>query len=266
MPELPDIEGYRRMIEQQFVGAQVRNVHVLDAGVVRNATPEALRVRLLGRTIVTAQRRGKWLLIATTGPTLLIHSGMTGRLYVTDVGDARVDRYDRVVVTIDSHDLHYADLRKLRGLWLVDDEHEVAAIIGRQGPDALDLSAPAFRAALEGRRIPVKSALMNQQVISGLGNMLSDEILWRAHLNPARPVDSLGDDDVRRLHQATQRTVRAAAEQGRIPRTRTWLSSTRNAHLAACPRCRTTLTRTSIGGRTSIWCPHCQPPATGETT
>ena len=259
MPELPDVEGYRRMIEQQLASARVGDVQVLDGGVLRNEMPEAFRGRLVGNTVIRAQRRGKWLLLTTTGPTLLVHHGMTGRLYLTHQDISDVDGNDRVVISTDHGDLHYADLRKLRGLWLVDDDQAADTVIGAQGPDALDLSLPAFQAALRGRRTPVKTALMNQQVIAGLGNMLSDEICWRARLNPARPVDTLSQDERRRLHQSLQRTVRAAADKGRIPRTRGWLSSTRNQDPGACPRCATILRRTSIGGRTSIWCQRCQP-------
>jgi formamidopyrimidine-DNA glycosylase len=101
--------------------------------------------------------------------------------------------------------------------------------------------------------------LMNQQVIAGLGNMLSDEICWRARIHPARTVTTLDDEELRRLHLAMRRSLRSAVKVGRIPRTRTWLSSARDRDPAPCPRCRTMLRRSPIGGRTSIWCPNCQP-------
>jgi formamidopyrimidine-DNA glycosylase len=137
-------------------------------------------------------------------------------------------------------------------------------VTGAQGPDALTLSARTFRAALRDRRGALKPTLMNQQVLAGLGNMLSDEICWRARLHPARAVSSLGDDDLRDLHQVMLRTLRAAVKAQRIPRARTWLSSARGVADAACPRCRTRLQHTTIGGRTSIWCPYCQPAPTDD--
>jgi formamidopyrimidine-DNA glycosylase len=252
------------MLARTLPTSRVRRVQVLDDGVLRNATAEEFVNRLLGCTFQQPHRRGKWLILPTDGPTVLIHNGMTGRPYFTATGadaddGAGIDRDDRLVISTDLGDLHYADLRKLRGVWIVDDESEADAVIGEQGPDALNLSARAFRDALHGRRGAMKTVLMNQQVIAGLGNMLTDEICWRARLHPARAVTSLNDDEFRDLHRAMQRVLRAAVAQSRIPRTRSWLSASRDRDPARCPRCKTTLRRTTIGGRTSIWCPHCQP-------
>ncbi len=262
MPELPDVEGQRAALAEQLTGTRVLDVRVLDAGVLRNATAGSFRDRLLGRRFHPPGRHGKWLVLPTDGPTLLVHNGMTGRPSFVAEGtepDAAAERNDRLVITTDAGELHYADLRKLRGWWIVDTDAEIAAVIGDQGPDALDLSRPGFRAALHGRRGAVKSVLMNQRVLAGLGNMLTDEICWRARVHPAAPMSSLDDEQLGRVHQAMRRTLRSATRQGRIPRTRGWLNSTRDRDPAPCPRCRTTLRRSTIGGRTSIWCPHCQP-------
>ena len=264
MPELPDVENYRIMLAEHLSGKRVRDVRVLDSGVLRNATACAFRARLLGRTFTHTSRRGKWLLAATDDPVLLVHHGMTGRLYLSRPGDGQADDpNDRLIIRTDSVELHYADLRKLRGLWVVDSDAEAAMVIGEQGPDALDISGSQFAAVLRGRRTALKAALIDQQVIAGLGNMLSDEICWRARLHPARPVSSLDDAEVKRLHRVMRMTLRTAVARGRIPRTPTWLSSTRGDEHAACPRCRMTLNRDTINGRTSIWCPTCQPSPLG---
>lgn len=268
MPELPDVEGYRIALSEQLPGARVRDVRVLDAGVLRNASAVAFRDQLMGCRFEQPERRGKWLILPTDGPDLLIHNGMTGRPYLSTVGTgadtkAEFAVYDRLVIGTDHGELHYADLRKLRGVWIATSDAEIGSVIGEQGPDALGLSAAAFRARLVGRRGVLKSVLMNQQVIAGLGNMLSDEICWRAGLHPARPVAALDEEEVQRLHRVTQRTLRAAVRQRRIPRTRSWLSATRDRDGAPCPRCGSTLGRSTIGGRTSIWCPRCQPSPAG---
>lgn len=262
MPELPDVEGYRSMLSEYLPGTSVRDVQVIDAGVLRNTSAAAFRDQLLGCRFRTPRRRGKWLMLPTDGPTLLIHNGMTGRLYFAEAGSssaAESDRNDRLIISTDAGEFCYADLRKLRGVWIVDTEAGIAAVVGEQGPDALGISAGAFRAALRGRRGVLKAVLMNQRVLAGLGNMLSDEICWRARLHPARPASTLGEDDLRRLHRVTQRTLSAAVRKGGIPRTRGWLASARDRAAMLCPRCRTTLCHTRIGGRSSIWCPRCQP-------
>jgi formamidopyrimidine-DNA glycosylase len=267
MPELPDVEGYRLALTDRLLGRRVRDVRVLDVGVLRNASAETFQDQLMGARFQGVHRHGKWLMLATDGPILLIHNGMTGRPYFLGTGCAapqQTDRNDRLIICTDNGELRYADLRKLGGVWILDSNAEIAAVTGPQGPDALTVSATNFRATLHGRRGALKPTLMNQQVLAGLGNMLSDEICWRAHLHPARAVTSLGEDDLRQLHQAMRQTLRAAVKDRRIPRTRTWLNSARGIPDAGCPRCRTQLQHTTIGGRTSIWCPHCQPAPTDD--
>jgi formamidopyrimidine-DNA glycosylase len=259
MPELPDVEGYRRNLARHIPGRQIMGVQVRDAGVLRNSTPVELTGQLIGRRFADPDRVGKWLILPTDGPTVLVHSGMTGRPYFADPEEAP-DRYDRLVITTDAGQLRYADLRKLRGVWLAADGHEVADVIGPHGPDALHVSVAEFVDALRRRRGQLKPALMDQAVIAGLGNMLSDEICWRAHLHPATSIPQLTDHDLDGLYEQLRAVLKAAARQGHIPRTPTWLNSRRNnPGPAPCPRCATTLCHTRIGGRTSLWCPHCQP-------
>jgi formamidopyrimidine-DNA glycosylase len=259
MPELPDIEGFRRDLARRLPGREIVRVRVRDAGVLRNRTPVQLTRELCGRRFADPDRVGKWLILPTDGPTMLVHSGMTGRPYFADLED-QPDRYDRLVITTDAGQLRYADLRKLRGVWLAADYDEVANVIGPHGPDALHVSVADFADALRGRRGQLKPVLMDQSVVAGLGNMLSDEICWRAHLHPAMSTAELTDSDLDGLYVQLRAVLRAAVRWGHIPRTPTWLNSRRNApDPAPCPRCGTTLCRTRIGGRTALWCPHCQP-------
>ena len=102
--------------------------------------------------------------------------------YASDGADQK--GYERLVISLDRGELRYADLRKLRGIWLAADDDETAEVMGKQGPDALGLDLPSFRRALQGRRGALKPALMDQSVVAGLGNLLTDEILWQARLPP----------------------------------------------------------------------------------
>jgi formamidopyrimidine-DNA glycosylase len=260
MPELPDVEGYRVTLAAYLPEARVRDAKVLDAGVLRNATAEAFRDQLVGCRFGQPERRGKWLVLPTDGPMLLIRNGMTGHPYFKPAGvHPETHPHDRLVIGTDHGELRYADLRQLRGVWILPSHADITDVIGEQGPDALGISTAGFRAALRGRRGAVKTVLMNQHVLAGLGNMLSDEICWRAGLHPGRPATSLDDQEMRQLHRVMQHTLRTAVRHQQIPRTRNWLNSARDRNPAPCPRCRTPLRRSAIGGRTSIWCPFCQP-------
>lgn len=258
MPELPDVEGFRRELAGTVPGRRVLDVEVRDPGVLRNTGARALARNLVGRRFGTPRRHGKWLILPTDGPVLLVHSGMTGHPYYACRGDDELG-YERLIVRLDHGELRYADLRKLRGIWLAGHEVDIADVMGPQGPDALDIDLRTFRDALSGRRGRLKATLLDQTVIAGLGNLLTDEICWQARLNPSRPVDGLGSDEVRQLHTTTRRVLRTAVRHGRVPGLPRWLTGVRDEPDPSCPRCGARLSRGRAGGRTSLWCPRCQP-------
>ncbi|MCW2655691.1 MAG: formamidopyrimidine-DNA glycosylase [Mycobacterium sp.] len=258
MPELPDVEGFRRDLAATLPGQRVRRVDVRDAGVLRNTSAATLERNLRGRRFGTPRRHGKWLILPTDGPTLLVHSGMTGHPYYAPF-DADEQGYERLVLTLDRGELRYADLRKLRGVWLAADDDDVARLIGPQGPDALSINLGDFAEVLRGRRGRLKATLMDQSVIAGLGNLLTDEICWQAKIHPSRSVEGLDADDIRHIHTAMKRVLRTAVRHGRVAGLPRWLTGVRDDPDPHCPRCGTPLSRGRIGGRTSLWCPRCQP-------
>lgn len=258
VPELPDVEGFRRALAEALPGRRIRRVDVRDAGILRNTTAQAFGRRLEGRRFDSPRRHGKWLILRTDGPALLVHSGMTGHPYFAAAG-AEPMGYERLVLSLDRGELRYADLRKLRGVWLADADDDIAHVTGPQGPDALGLGLPEFRDALRGRRGALKPTLMDQSVIAGLGNLLVDEICWRARIRPTRQIADIGADDVKRLHSAMAQVLRTAVRHGRVPGLPRWLTGVRDGPDPHCPRCGNALARGRVGGRTSWWCPFCQP-------
>jgi formamidopyrimidine-DNA glycosylase len=258
VPELPDVEGFRRELAGPLPGRRIRQVKVHDPGILRNTTAQTLGRQLTGHRFGTPRRIGKWLILPTDGPTLLIHSGMTGHPYYAANG-AETENYERLVVSLDRGELRYADLRKLRGVWLADDEDAIPDLTGPQGPDALGLGLRPFREGLSGRRGRLKPTLMDQSVIAGLGNLLTDEMCWRARLHPCRMVADLDAKELKELHAAMTGVLRTAVRHGRVPGLPRWLTGARDEPDPSCPRCGARLARARIGGRTSVWCPRCQP-------
>ncbi|MGO4424252.1 DNA-formamidopyrimidine glycosylase family protein, partial [Streptomyces sp. MCAF7] len=199
MPELPDVEGFRRVLASCAEGRRVEGVEVGDAGVLRGVTSQRLRRELTGRRFDVPERHGKWLIARTDGPTVLLHFGMTGDL-TCHVHDDPPHPHDRVTIVLDDgHDLRYRDQRKLRGLWLAATDADLDRIMGDQGPDALSVSRAELDKRLVGRHGRVKATLTDQSVVAGLGNLLGDEILWRAGINPARRTDELTPEERARL-------------------------------------------------------------------
>lgn len=259
MPELPDVEGFRRVLVDCARAGPVERVDVHDTGVLHGADPKRLREALRGRRFTQPERHGKWLLAPTDGPqSLLFHFGMTGGLLCRPE-DERTHPHDRVVFSLGGgRQLRYRDQRKLKGIWLADQEG-VARTLDGQGPDAADVSRSAFVSALSGRRGGIKSALTNQSVLAGIGNLLADEILWRARLHPQRGVAELDEDELGQLHTAMTRTLRSAMPEGCVPPRDSWLTGHRDEPDGACPRCGTRLEHGRVAGRGGVWCPHCQP-------
>jgi formamidopyrimidine-DNA glycosylase len=260
MPELPDVEAYRRFFRRHGAGRKVTDTWA-DPTIVRNSTPPVLRRALLGRTFGDPDRQGKWLICPTDGPTLLLHFGMTGDLIWSEEEPER-HRHDRLVLEFEGgQELRYRNMRKLGGVWLAHDEGETVAVLGMLGPDALSIGRETFLDLLGRRRGEVKAALMDQTFVSGVGNILADEVLWHVRLHPKRRIESLGDQERRGLFTHLHRILREAVEHyDFIPRKRSWLSSVRGVPDARCPRCGTPLRRMTVAGRTSYLCPTCQGP------
>lgn len=259
MPELPDVEGYRQVLARRGAGRPIRSVEVLDPGVLRDTAPAELTRALDGHRFRDPGRHGKWLLAHTDGPTVLLHFGMTGDLRWSAADEPR-HRHDRVIFVTDDGELRYRDMRKLQGLRLARDGGEVARALAELGPDAATVSRGELDALLDRRSKAVKAVLTDQSTLAGLGNLLADEILWQARIHPRHPSRDLGRRDRDALHRSAHQVLRSAVPSGRVPPEPSWLTGVRDHPEATCPRCGTRLERSRTAGRSTVWCPTCQPP------
>lgn len=254
MPELPDVEGLARYLARYAVGRRVRHVRVRDAGVLRNTTPQGLGHALDGERLGEPRRHGKWLLVPVGRGRLVLHFGMTGALAWSSREPAW-EEADRVVLELEGGALSYRSQRKLGGLWWLGPGEDPEAITGPLGPDAAGIERAAFEQRLAGRRGGVKSALMDQALVAGIGNELSDEVLWRARVHPRTAVKELSAERIGALHAALREVLDASMRHGRIPRAAGWLESVRGEEDARCPRCGAALRHGRVAGRTAWWCP-----------
>ncbi|MCZ7461806.1 Fpg/Nei family DNA glycosylase [Streptomyces sp. WMMC940] len=259
MPELPDVEGFREVLSSCGRGRRVTSIVVRDPAVLRGVTVRRLRREVEGQRFGEPRRRGKWLIAPTDdGPALVWHFGMTGAL-VCAASDEPLGPHDRVVLTLeDDRQLRYRDQRKLQGVQLAGSERAVTCILADLGPDALSVSREEFHELLGGRRGAVKNVLMDQSVLAGLGNLLSDEILWRAGVAPDRAARELSDAETRGLYTAMRRVLASSVRAARVPPRRTWLTGRREDSEPRCPRCDGPLRSRRLSGRRTLWCPHCQ--------
>lgn len=263
MPELADVEGFKKVLDSHAVGTPVRDVTIYDASVLHDTSARTFEKALQGDAFETPQRYGKWLIAPlqrngpTAAPAVLFHFGMTGQLvWITD--EQQRHRHDRVIFGFDGGELCYRDLRKLKGLRLTDAD-PVSSLLDDLGPDAAQITKPDFTGRFSGLAKQVKSALTDQELIAGLGNLMADEICWRARVHPQQRVNTLTDAALRELHTKMRSVVRSASRAGCVPGRPSWLTGHRDDDPGQCPRCGADLEHGRVNGRGTVWCPHCQP-------
>ena len=257
MPELIEVEQYRQLADRA-VGHRISGVDAPDAWFVkRGATPQMIRDAAEGATIQGTGRIGKLLLVdlGDDRPVLGLRFGMTGRLvwgddapitqleYASGRDDPAWDRF--AIVLDDSSRLRLSDPRRLGGVEL---DPDVSAL----GPDAASVAPAALRAALADSSAPLKARLLDQSRVAGLGNLLVDETLWRASLDPARPAGGLSPAELRRLHRGVLDTVADLTGRGGSHLGDLQVERHRDGR---CPRDGTPLQRRTVGGRTTYSCP-----------
>ena len=276
MPELPEVEVVRRGLERYVVGATVERVRVLHPRPLRRhlAGPADFATRLTGRRIIAARRRGKYLWLALdSGDAVLGHLGMSGQLLVVPRA-APAERHLRVVLELDDGlDLRFADQRMFGGLFVSADGADLPPEIAHIARDPLDpaFDEVAFEAAVHRRRTGVKRALLDQTLVSGVGNIYADEALWAARLHYARPTETLRRAEIRGLLHEVRAVMTRALDQGGTSFDALYVnvngeSGYFDRSLAVygqegrpCPRCGTPIRRDAFMNRSSYTCPRCQP-------
>ncbi len=214
MPELPEVETVRRDLEALVVGATVTDVVATGARTVRRTSAEALRAGALGRRLVAAKRRGKYLLVTLDdGRWLLVHLRMSGQLLVADAPTVPLAPHTHVRFTLDDgRELRFVDPRTFGEVAVVDPDRLAveAPDLEALGPEPLELDVIGLAGVLKPRRRQLKALLTDQRVIAGIGNIYADEIAHRAGVRHTRPGSSLTRGELGRLHAAIHTILPAA--------------------------------------------------------
>jgi formamidopyrimidine-DNA glycosylase len=267
LPELPEVETVRASLAPLLTGRTFERVEIRDGRLTRPFDPELVAAELRGERVAAVERRGKYLLLRfDTGRTLVVHLRMTGSFR----GDETP--HTRAVITLDDATrIVYRDVRRF-GTWLLLEPGELDAYLdARLGAEPLGrgFGPRALAAALEGRRAPIKAALLDQRTVAGLGNIYVDEALWRARIHPLKPARELDADEVRDLQRAIRAALRMGiARQGATLRDYAQPDGRRGGMQhefkvygrggEPCDRCGTPIEKTRVGGRGTWYCPTCQ--------
>lgn len=280
MPELPEVETVARGLRACLTGRTVEDVEVQWPGSIGAPHPRLFTQRLTGGTVTDVDRRGKWIVIdLADGQTLLVHLRMTGQLLL-EHADCPMDKYTRVIFHLDAGSgegsdrlrLRFSDMRKFGRLILTDDPNDV---LGELGPEPLgdDFTVERFQRMLAKRRGRIKSLLLDQRFLAGLGNIYVNEALWRARIHPLRSANSLSSGEVAALHEAIRLVLRAAIaaggttlENGNFKQVEGQAGEFAGQLLVYgregenCSCCRSPVQRIKIGQRSTYFCPECQSP------
>lgn len=276
MPELPEVEVVRRGVERHVVGHLLERVEVLHPRPVRRhaAGPGDFAARLTGRRVVGARRRGKYLwLPLDSGDAVLGHLGMSGQLLVQPE-DAPDERHLRVRFGLDApYELRFVDQRMFGGLSVSEGGADLPPEVEHIARDPLDphFDDEAFVAAVRRRSSGVKRILLDQTVISGVGNIYADEALWLAGIHGDRPGNRLRRRDVLAVLEGARRVMLAALDQGGTSFDALYVNVNGESGYfdrslevygrapLPCSRCGTPIVRVAFMNRSSYFCPRCQP-------
>jgi formamidopyrimidine-DNA glycosylase len=262
MPELPDVEVFRGYLQATGLHQPIERAEPADQRLLRGVGARRLRETLRGNSLVATDRHGKHLFAALEkGGFLVLHFGMTGFLRYYRDEEKRPEHAGLVLHFRDGYHLALDSQRRLGEVSLAE---SVAGFAEKRGlgPDALDpeLDCEAFAGMIGGRRGMVKTALMNQQALAGVGNVYADEALYQAGLHPQTPARSLDAQALGRLFRTLRRVLATAIERGadpaRLPGS--WLLPRREPG-AECPRCGGKVAKLTVSGRPTYLCPACQP-------
>ncbi len=272
MPELPEVETIKRVIEPQIQGRMITKVAVRRPEVAAYPEADEFCRRLTGQTVSHMSRQGKFLIIHLENKErIVLHLRMTGGLLLAPA-QCPEEKYTHVVFSLDNGtELRFSDMRRFGRFWLLREETDTCTGMDKLGLDPL---APACNAEylsshLSKRRKAIKECLLEQTIIAGIGNIYSDEILFTAGIYPARPANSLKQTEWERLAEAIPERISYFIEKnaitaeeyletkGRDYRNTPFLQVYGHGG-SPCPKCRETLCRMVIGGRSSVYCPVCQ--------
>lgn len=270
MPELPEVETVARGLREPLVGRTFTGVTVRWPRTIAHPAVDELAQQIVGRRVVAVGRRGKYVVVELDRGYLLVHLKMSGRLRVAPAGEPPDEHTHTVFSLDDGQQLHFRDVRKFGRVYLVDAAAQVTAALG---PEPLDdaFTLDAFRSLLARRSGRLKSLLLNQAFVAGLGNIYADESLFAARLHPLRRADSLTPEEQQRLYEAIRAVLRrAVANRGTTLDDQGYTDAqgrpggyqdeiaVYGRKDAPCPACQTPIERLVIGGRSTHFCPRCQ--------
>ncbi len=268
MPELPEVETIKRSLAANE-GARISKIEIIRPDIIRirEFEPEAVHER----TIDSFKRRGKYLIMSLTEGdyNILVHLGMSGRFYILENHEQGTEKHIHFIIQLDNgRKIVFQDPRRFGGIWLLRDPDTITGKLGKE-PLNRDFCAAYLNSIINNRRVAIKTLILDQKLIAGIGNIYADEALFMAGIRPDRAAGSLSPEEALRLSRAIKRVLRQGIEK-RGTTFRDYRDGNNEPgrfqeQLQAygregekCTRCGELIIRAAIGGRSSHYCESCQ--------
>lgn len=261
MPELPEVEMFRRYFDRTSLHQKIKEARLYSPEMLRGISPKKLRDELREHEFVSTGRHGKYLFAQLdSGKDLVLHFGMTGHLKYFNAPKQSPSYVRLLIQFANGYNLAFDCLRKLGKISFADDRRKFIND-KKLGPDVLadDFDFNAFLEIVSKKKGSVKSILMNQHTLAGIGNLYADEILFQSRINPSQRINELSKARKKRLYDAIKpvlfATIERKADWGKLPPN--YLLNNRGKE-GKCPLCKTQLIRETVAGRTTYYCPRHQ--------
>lgn len=273
MPELPEVETIRRDLNKELKGRKILKLKYYDWPKMIRPDPKSLAKAIEGKKIKDFGRRAKLLLmhLDDQGTTIVIHLKLSGQFLLKKSTDPK-DRFVHIIIQLDrGEELHFNDLRKFGFMKLVRNKAELDVLLAEFGPEPLtkEFTLKSFKKIISNSSVKIKTVIMDQKRISGVGNIYADEALWYAKIHPEKRADRLTDKELKKLYETITLVIKEGindrgtsvdqyldlhAQQGKHARNLKVFRLDREP----CSRCSTTIEKIRVGGRGTHYCPTCQ--------
>ncbi len=271
MPEIAEVETVRNALKKQILNKKIKDVNILYSKMIENDKEEFKKI-LINNSFKDILRRGKWLIFELDKYYLLSHLRMEGKFFIKN-HEEDINKHEHVIITfLDNSELRYHDTRKFGRMKLINKEDlETTEEIQKQGyePNSKELTKEYLKDKFKNKTMPIKTALLDQTIISGLGNIYADEVLFKSKINPLRDAKSLSLDECASIVSSANEIIKEAIKHGGTT-IRSYTSSLgvtgsyQNYLLVhkkegqECPICHNKIKRIKVGGRSTYYCEHCQ--------
>lgn len=272
MPELPEVETVKENLKKRLINTKINDVKVLYNNIIAYPDTNTFEKTLKNKKIKDITRRGKFIIFDLEDYYLLSHLRMEGKYFIKNKND-QINKHEHVIFNLDNNqELRYMDTRKFGKMFLIQKENiDTIGPLKELGLEPFDkkLTPNYLKEKIKNKIIPIKTALLDQSIIAGIGNIYADEILFLAHVNPLKKSNTLKEKELNNIIKSTKEVLnKAIAKGGTTIHTYTSVDGIKgtyqdslfvhNKEKELCKVCQTQIKKIKVGGRGTYYCPHCQ--------